>query len=107
MRVALFSKISLLAGASMVLLDDWSGEWGLKVLAASGTTHFGGAPLFVRVEAGGGDHAAEGPNGLPGDQGVARSSEGGARTCHLAVPWSRWASAQMRASYGAIASRSI
>ncbi|GAA3103654.1 cyclohexanecarboxylate-CoA ligase [Pseudonocardia yunnanensis] len=37
----------LLAGASMVLLDGWSGEQGVQVLADSGTTHFVGAPCFV------------------------------------------------------------
>jgi cyclohexanecarboxylate-CoA ligase len=37
----------LLAGASMVLLDAWSGEQGLQVLADSGTTDFVAAPSFV------------------------------------------------------------
>ena len=37
----------LLAGASMVLLDTWSGEQGLQVLVDSGTTHFVAAPSFV------------------------------------------------------------
>jgi hypothetical protein len=34
-----FSQESLLAGACVVLLDSWSGERGLAVLADSGTTH--------------------------------------------------------------------
>jgi AMP-binding enzyme len=34
-----FSQESLLAGACMVLLNPWSGERGLSVLAGSGTTH--------------------------------------------------------------------
>ncbi|GAA3082922.1 cyclohexanecarboxylate-CoA ligase [Pseudonocardia yunnanensis] len=42
-----FSKMSLLTGASIVLLDDWSGERGLKVLADSGTTQFMSAPSFI------------------------------------------------------------
>jgi cyclohexanecarboxylate-CoA ligase len=37
----------LLAGASMVLLDAWSGEQGLQVLADSGTTDVVAAPSFV------------------------------------------------------------
>ncbi|GAA3041405.1 cyclohexanecarboxylate-CoA ligase [Pseudonocardia yunnanensis] len=37
----------LSAGASMVLLDTWSGERGLQVLADSGTTAFVAAPSFV------------------------------------------------------------
>ncbi|WP_433281467.1 AMP-binding protein [Pseudonocardia xinjiangensis] len=41
------SRMSVLAGACMVLLDAWSGERGLQVLADSGTTHLMGAPSFV------------------------------------------------------------
>ncbi|WP_433559096.1 AMP-binding protein [Pseudonocardia xinjiangensis] len=37
----------LLAGASMVLLDDWSGGLGLRVLAGSGTTDLVAGPSFV------------------------------------------------------------
>jgi cyclohexanecarboxylate-CoA ligase len=38
---------TLLVGASMVLLDAWSGRRGLRVLADSGTTAFVAAPAFV------------------------------------------------------------
>jgi cyclohexanecarboxylate-CoA ligase len=38
---------ALLAGASMVVLDAWSGEQGLQVLTDSGTTDFVGGPRFV------------------------------------------------------------
>lgn len=41
------ARAALVAGASMVLLDEWSGERGLQVLADSGTTRFGSAPRFV------------------------------------------------------------
>jgi cyclohexanecarboxylate-CoA ligase len=41
------ARAALVAGASMVLLDAWSGERGLQVLADSGTTAFVAAPVFV------------------------------------------------------------
>ncbi|GAA1231152.1 cyclohexanecarboxylate-CoA ligase [Pseudonocardia alaniniphila] len=41
------SQISLLAGGCVVLLDSWSGERGLAVLADSASTHLLGAPSFV------------------------------------------------------------
>ncbi|WP_433291225.1 AMP-binding protein [Pseudonocardia sp. CA-142604] len=43
----IYSQMSLLVGACRVLLDSWSGERGLAVLADSATTQFSGAPSFV------------------------------------------------------------
>jgi cyclohexanecarboxylate-CoA ligase len=63
----LCAQMSLLAGACMVLLDSWSGERGLAVLAASATTWFLAAPSFVYdvIAAAGGARAA-----LPALRGV-------------------------------------
>jgi cyclohexanecarboxylate-CoA ligase len=41
------ARAALVAGASTVQLDAWSGERGLQVLADSGTTAFTAAPTFV------------------------------------------------------------
>jgi len=41
------ARSALIAGASVVLLDDWSGRRGLQVLADSATTGLVAAPRFV------------------------------------------------------------
>ncbi|MFG1932179.1 AMP-binding protein [Mycobacterium sp. NPDC048908] len=41
------ARSALMAGASVVLLDEWSGQRGLQVLADSGTTGMVAAPSFV------------------------------------------------------------
>jgi cyclohexanecarboxylate-CoA ligase len=50
------SRLALVTGACVILLDSWSGERGVEVLARSETTHFAAAPSFISdtIEATGG-----------------------------------------------------